>query len=85
MQESALVAYVYELAEKKKLENTLAILTCRRLYEVLFSTSHGIKCFCISLIINFWTPNLETSLEDVGFLKSIYLLEKSAEKYLVET
>lgn len=66
MQESALVADVYELTEKKKPENKLAILTCRRLYEVLFSTSHGIKCFCILLITKFWIPNVETSLEDVG-------------------
>lgn len=34
MQESAVVADVYELTEKKKLKNTLAILTCRRLDEV---------------------------------------------------
>lgn len=59
MQESALVADVYELTEKKKLENTLTILACRRLSEVLFSTLHSIKYFCILLIINFWMCNLE--------------------------
>lgn len=61
MQEFASVADVYELTEKKKLDNTLTILTCRQLHEVLFSTLHGIKHFSILLIINFWMPSLETA------------------------
>lgn len=45
-----------------------------------FSVSdHFLLCINCQLVVVYF------SLENVGFLKSIYLIEKSAEKYLVET